>query len=165
MTAGTGSRLTLTAAAKLWGKSRQTLYNDQKAGKLSFGHDEQGTVYVEASELRRAYGEPPSRLDASQDSQQDKIGQGAGQDADEASKLALKDIEIRHLQDTVGLLREQIARLSSEVDSLRTELDRTHETHRMTLRVLEHQRPAVSPALASVPLVERLASLWPRKSG
>lgn len=156
MTAGTGSRLTLTAAAKLWGKSRQTLYNDQKAGKLSFGHDEQGAVYVEASELRRAYGEPSSKVDAPKDNQQDEARQGARQDAEETSKLVAltaKDVEIRHLQDTIGLLREQIT-------DLRTELDRTHESHRMTLRVLEHQRPA---APAPVPLMERLAGLLGRK--
>ena len=55
------SRLTLSAAARIWGKSRQTLYTDVKAGRLSIGRDERGAVYVDASEMVRAYGEPSAR--------------------------------------------------------------------------------------------------------
>jgi len=58
------SRLTLSAAARTWGKSRQTLYTDVKAGRMSIGRDERGAVYVDASEMVRAYGEPSARRES-----------------------------------------------------------------------------------------------------
>ena len=61
------SRLTLSAAARTWGKSRQTLYTDLKAGKLSVGRDEGGMVFVDAAEMVRAYGEPALRRDGPPD--------------------------------------------------------------------------------------------------
>ena len=83
------SHLTLSAAARTWGKSRQTLYTDMKAGKLSVGRDERGTVHVDASEMVRAYGEPSARRDGAADE--------TGQAQDETSNAVLKTAEIKHL--------------------------------------------------------------------
>jgi hypothetical protein len=88
------SRLTLSAAARTWGKSRQTLYTDMKAGKLSVGRDERGTVHVDAAEMVRAYGEPSARRDDPADE--------TGQAQDETSDAVLKAVEIKHLQDVVN---------------------------------------------------------------
>ncbi len=142
------SRLTLSAAARTWGKSRQTLYTDMKAGKLSVGRDERGTVHVDAAEMVRAYGEPSGRRDGPADE--------AGQAQDETPDAILKIIEIKHLEDVVALLREQVATLRTELDRAHQDKERQAETHRQVLRLLEHQRPT--------PLSERLRGLFsPRR--
>jgi hypothetical protein len=121
------SRLTLSAAARLWGKSRQTLYTDAKAGRLSFGHDDQGRPFIDAAEMRRVYGEPLSRPDGA--------GDDAGHPADEASALVSRDREIKRLEDTVAILREQLAQAHKDKAE-------QAETHRAVLQLIEHQRPA-----------------------
>jgi hypothetical protein len=137
------SRLTLSGAARLWGKSRQTLYTDTKAGRLSLGHDDQGRPFIDAAEMRRVYGEPPSRPDGTGDAD----GQPDGQSA-ETSALALKDSEIRRLEDTVALVREQMALLREQNAVLLEQLAQAHkdkavqaEAHRAAFRLIEHQRP------------------------
>ncbi len=79
------SRLTLSAAARIWGKSRQTLYTDMKAGRLSVGRDERDAVYVDAAEMVRAYGEPPARRDGPTDE--------TGQPQNETPDVVRPDVE------------------------------------------------------------------------
>jgi hypothetical protein len=142
------SRLTLSAAARIWGKSRQTLYTDMKAGKLSVGRDERDAAYVDAAEMVRAYGEPPVQRDGPAD--------GTGQAQDETPDIVLKVAEVRHLEHVVALLREQVATLRTELDRAHQDKERQAETHRQVLRLLEHQRPA--------PLTDRLRGLFsPRR--
>jgi hypothetical protein len=142
------SRLTLSAAARTWGKSRQTLYTDMKAGRLSVGRDERDAVFVDAAEMVRVYGEPPARRDGSVEE--------TGQPQDETSVGVLKDAEIRRLEDVVALLREQVATLRTELDRAHQDKERQAETHRQVLRLLEHQRP--------IPLSDRLRELFaPRR--
>jgi hypothetical protein len=142
------SRLTLSAAARTWGKSRQTLYTDMKAGRLSVGRDERDAVYVDAAEMVRVYGEPPARRDGS--------AEETGQAQDETSAAVLKDAEIKRLEDVVALLREQVTTLRTELDRAHQDKERQAETHRQVLRLLEHQRP--------IPLSDRLRGLFsPRR--
>ena len=142
------SRLTLSAAARTWGKSRQTLYTDMKAGRLSIGRDERGMVYVDASEMVRAYGEPSIRRAGPADETE--------QAQDESPKTVLKAAEIKRLEDVVALLREQVATLRTELDRAHQDKERQAETHRQVLRLLEHQRP--------MPLADRLRGLFsPRR--
>ena len=142
------SRLTLSAAARAWGKSRQTLYTDMKAGRLSVGRDERDAVYVDAAEMVRVYGEPLARRD-------DPVDE-TGQAQDETSDAVLKAVEIKHLEDVVALLREQVATLRTELDRAHQDKERQAETHRQVLRLLEHQRPAA--------LADRLRGLFvPRR--
>ncbi len=142
------SRLTLSAAARIWGKSRQTLYTDMKAGKLSVGRDERDAVYVDAAEMVRAYGEPATRRDDSPDE--------TGQAHDKTPETVLQVAEIKHLEDVVALLREQVATLRTELDRAHQDKERQAETHRHVLRLLEYQRPA--------PLADRLRGLFsPRR--
>ena len=138
------SRLTLSAAARAWGKSRQTLYTDVKAGRLSTGRDERGAVYVDASEMVRAYGEPSARREGPVDE--------AEQVQDETPETVLKNAEIKRLEDVVALLREQGGTLRTELDRAHQDKERQAETHRQVLRLLEHQRPAS--------LAERLRGLF-----
>jgi hypothetical protein len=91
------SRLTLSAAARTWGKSRQTLYTDMKAGKLSVGRDERGMVYVDAAEMVRTYGEPATRRDGPPE----ETGQVHG----EAPETVLQATEIKHLQPVLKVPR------------------------------------------------------------
>ncbi len=50
--------LTLSEAARQWGKSRETLYTHNKAGKLSFSAFPNGSPGIDPAEMIRAYGEP-----------------------------------------------------------------------------------------------------------
>ena len=142
------SRLTLSAAARAWGKSRQTLYTDMRAGRLSVGRDERDAVYVDAAEMVRAYGEPPSRRDG--------LAEETGRAQDETPETVLRDAEIKRLEDVAALLREQVATLRTELDRAHQDKERQAETHRQMLRLLEHQRPT--------PLSDRLRGLFsPRR--
>ncbi len=142
------SRLTLSAAARAWGKSRQTLYTDMRAGKLSVGRDERGMVHVDAAEMVRAYGEPLARQAGPADE--------TGQAQDETPDTVLRAAEIKHLEDVIALLREQVATLRTELDRAHQDKERQAETHRQVLRLLEHQRPT--------PLADRLRGLFsPRR--
>jgi hypothetical protein len=138
------SRLTLSAAARTWGKSRQTLYTDVKAGRLPIGRDERGAVYVDASEMVRVYGEPSARRESPVDETE--------QAQDETAETVLKDAEIKRLEDIVALLREQVGTLRTELDRAHQDKERQAETHRQVLRLLEYQRPAS--------LAERLRGLF-----
>jgi hypothetical protein len=142
------SRLTLSAAARMWGKSRQTLYTDMKAGRLSVGRDERDAVYVDAAEMVRVYGEPATRRDGPTDE--------TGQAHDETPETVLNAVSIKHLEDVVALLREQVATLRTELDRAHQDKERQAETQRHVLRLLEYQRPA--------PLADRLRGLFsPRR--
>jgi hypothetical protein len=132
----------------MWGKSRQTLYTDMKAGRLSVGRDERDAVYVDAAEMVRAYGEPSARRDG--------LAEETGQPQDETPETVLKDAEIKRLEEVVALLREQVATLRTELDRAHQDKERQAETHRQMLRLLEHQRP--------MPLSDRLRGLFsPRR--
>ena len=57
------AKLTLIEAARLYGKSRSTLYRHARKGKLSAEKRTRGdrdTYVVDMAELVRAYGEPPA---------------------------------------------------------------------------------------------------------
>ena len=61
---------------------------------------------------------------------------------DETPDIVLKAAEIKHLEQVVALLREQVATLRMELDRAHQDKERQAETHRQVLRLLEHQRPA-----------------------
>jgi len=50
--------LTISAAAKAWHLSRQTLYNKLKDGELSYKKDDKGRRVIDRSEMLRLFGEP-----------------------------------------------------------------------------------------------------------
>ncbi len=58
---GTRMALTISAAARQWRVSRETLYRRQLAGVLSFATTDPPTV--ETSEMRRVFGEPKPKSD------------------------------------------------------------------------------------------------------
>lgn len=49
--------VSISEAARLVGKGRQTLYNHKKQGKLSFDRDQDGNPVIQVAELMRVYGE------------------------------------------------------------------------------------------------------------
>src|SRR3712207_3607596 len=115
-----------------------------KAGRLSVGRDERDAVYVDAAEMVRVYGEPAARRDGPTAE--------TGQAHDETSDTVLNAANIKHLEDVVALLREQVATLRTELDRAHQDKERQAETHRHVLRLLEYQRPA--------PLADRLRGLF-----
>ena len=57
------SIVSISSAARMAGKGRQTLYNHNKAGRLSFTKMEDGSPGVDLSELHRVYGSLKLDLD------------------------------------------------------------------------------------------------------
>lgn len=55
-------KLTITEAAKLYGKQRKTLYRHIDAGRLSCTARGDGHRVIDLSELIRCYGEPPQAV-------------------------------------------------------------------------------------------------------
>jgi len=108
------AKLTLIKAAKVYGKSRTTLYRHVRNGKLSAekrAHGDKDVYVVDLAELVRAYGEPPAR---------DVAGTVAGaapetrpttalqaENAVLKEKLAAAEREVAASGEQVAWLREQ----------------------------------------------------------
>jgi len=90
--------LTLSEAARQWGKSRETLYAHNKAGKLSFSAFPNGNPGIDPAEMIRAYGEPgtaPRRL--RQDRMPSAVQTNAGGEAVLSARL---DAALEMLSET-----------------------------------------------------------------
>jgi len=113
--------VSIAKAAKLVGKSRQSLYSDIDKGRLSVGQDKTGKRQVDTSELMRVYGE----LQSSVDSQVTvKFGQEltANLTTDTGTKIAVLEAENAQL-------KERLADKEKNLEDLRS-----------TVRLLEHKQ-------------------------
>ena len=154
----TPTRLSISKAAKLAGKSRQTLYDDRDNGKLSVGRNDKGQPYIEVAELERVYG----KLDIKTVSTTDKSRQ---------VHTPQKDSQDSALQVEVDTLREQISRidqmhereravLEKQIDDLRSERDEWREQCKVTTRLLEDHREKDAQKAPEKPL-----GFWGRLMG
>lgn len=97
-------QLTITEAAKVYGKQRKTLYRHIKAGRLSCSFRGDGHRVIDLSELIRCYGEPPAPIDAG-DTQ---VTRDAPQ-SDTLTRAMLE--ELQALRKEVEQLRADLRRL------------------------------------------------------
>lgn len=96
------TKISVSEAARLYGKDRKTLYRHINKGRLSAGPVEDGVRLIDMSELIRVYGEPPA-----------SNATGAtppSEDVATPSSQALMD-EILALRKEVQGLRDEIKRL------------------------------------------------------
>ena len=113
-------KVNITQAVKLTGKSRTTLYNHLKSGKLSAEYDDVQNRSIEISELERVYGKLKNTNEL------DSIDNAA------------KNVKFTQLDSSV-LLEQRIQFLQEKVDFLETELERERSRQRIQVDVLQQQ--------------------------
>ena len=134
----TPARLSISKAAKLAGKSRQTLYEDRDNGKLSVHRDSRNKPYIDVAELERVYG----KLDTKTVS---------GKVSKRQMETPQKDTKDSALQAEIDALREQLSRadgtltrerqqFTQQIDDLRTDRDEWREQAKAATRILEDHR-------------------------
>jgi len=115
--------VSVAKAAKLVKKHKQTLYNHNEAGKLSFIRRDDDSMGVEIVELQRVYGKlhvKPDEMPVVKHSPEtDKV----------RSELSERDIEIKYL-------KEAETRLTETVEFLRGEVAKATESKKL----LEHDK-------------------------
>lgn len=150
------SKVSISEAARLTGKSRITLHRHIEKGKLSKEVDGTGRPIIDVSELERVYG----RL------QQPNTPSGAtGKQAVTANASSL-------LQAENVLLREQVTAIETErqrerhqheatIDDLRRRLDVEGEERRKLMALLTDQRrPEPAVIAPEKPAQGRLSRAW-----
>jgi polyhydroxyalkanoate synthesis regulator phasin len=95
-------QLTVSKAARLYGKARSTIHRAIEAGRLSCGFSGDGTRVIDLSELIRIWGEPPKKLPEMQ--QRDVFEMAEAQQA-VAQELAAMRKELMALREEVAQLR------------------------------------------------------------
>jgi len=116
-------RMTISAAARLYGIHRATLHRHIKAGRVSCVFQPDGSRALDLSELIRAYGEPPNAPEAVRQVATPRAtgsatpdatgGATPSPDADPAlspDALALLD-ELRGMREELAALRQEVAEL------------------------------------------------------
>ena len=122
---------TLNKAAKLCGRSKSTLSNAIKNGRLSADKDENGRYSINAAELNRVFPLP------------------APDQKPEPIQNAEKNIENSVLSAQVEAKDQIIRNLEQTCDDLRKRLDAEAEERRNLTRMLTDQRPQSETPLES----------------
>jgi len=125
-------RMTISAAARLYGIHRSTLHRHIKEGRLSCVFEPDGGRALDLSELIRCYGEPPNRPEdvrqvatpgatpsATGGATPDATPPVAGSQALPADLLAQMLEVMRQQSETLNAQREELAALRREVSELR----------------------------------------------
>lgn len=111
-------KMTISAAARLYGIHRSTLHRHIKSGRVTGDHFPDGSPALEFSELRRAYGEPPNapesmRQAATADATPQAPGNATGATAPDTALLA-ELVEINRRQAAqLEALTAKVERLES----------------------------------------------------
>lgn len=131
-------KLTIKQAGKAGWPSRPTLYRAIKNGRLSAEKTPDGRTLIDSAELVRVYGEPVSK--------------GA------APETAAPVVRITELQGEIGVLKERLASLEREKDSL-TEAQKQAQEREQWLRGQLERTQALLPTSGNP------GSLWGRLWG
>ena len=134
----TSTKLSISAAHRLTGKSKTTLRKHMAKGLLSYELDDKGNKRIDASELERVYGI------------KQEAENGKGRDAANSETVSVKSeaaTEVRFLRERVE--REEIERkrerdqLLEQIQDLREALAKSQEGHnRATLLLEDHSSKA-----------------------
>lgn len=113
-------QLTVSKAARLYGKARSTIHRAIEAGRVSCSFSGDGTRVIDLSELIRVWGEPPKKLPEMQ--QRDVFEMAEAQQA-VAQELAAMRKELMALREEVAQLRALPAPKPEERASVETKAD------------------------------------------
>jgi len=131
--------LTLNQAAKAAKKSKATLLDAIRSGRMSAPKDDLGRYQIDPAELFRVY--PPDRSESGHENH--------GRPPEETSETSA-------LRVTVDHLRELIRQIESERDDLRTRLSQSEEERRTTQAKLT----AILTDQSAKPVIEPAAGFW-----
>lgn len=145
------SKVTVSQAAKLTGKSRETINKDTKSGKLSFSHNARNHKVIDIAELERVYPLTQSLDDLKQTSTAVSASPQAS-DSDASTELATLRERLAASQQTNELLsaeRERERRqLESEIENLRSSLEKAQEQHSKALLLITDQSKSTKDRVA-----------------
>lgn len=156
--------LSISAAARQWGKSRQTLYGDNKAGRLSFSKDTNGSPVVDSSEMLRLYGEPkPSKTEPPTASEGNRR---QAEDSTEKDRR-IADLEDRLAEALTWLERERadLARALADKDRMAEDLRLALQANASQVKLLTDQRattPQPQPAPVYAPTPQPIPAYAPQ---
>ena len=119
--------VSISQAAKMVRKGRQTLYNHNEKGKLSFTKTEDGKPGVDTSELQRVYGKLHVRVDS--ETGQDSVKQDTS-----------RQVETPEIDSMDKGLKAELQRISEQLDSEKTERRREREQLEDQIADLRQQR-------------------------
>ena len=140
--------VSISEAARLVGKGRQTLYNHKKQGKLSFEKDRDGSPVVQVAELMRVYGElklpKPNEVETDKDTvkessaSQQETGKGnSSRQLDMLRKLISTQKELSMLKQSQEREREI---QEERIQDLKSQVNDWKEQARSTTHLLEYQQ-------------------------
>ncbi|WP_081195756.1 hypothetical protein [Halomonas sp. BC1] len=132
-------QLTVSKAARLYGKARSTIHRAIEAGRLSCSFSGDGTRIIDLTELIRVWGEPPRKLPEMQ--QRDVFEMAEAQQA-VAQELAAMRRELMALREEVAQLRAlpappQEAKASGEAEAAAPD---PHGFHAMIKAIRESEK-------------------------
>lgn len=128
--------ISISAAAKEWGVTRQTIYNRIKDGELSSKKDDKGKRKIEHSEMVRVFGEP---------------GQLKKTSKLERTKTSIEEELIFTLKEQLAIANRRIDQLEQTIkDKDDKILDLLRELQGDFSRFLEH-KPESRPEVIALP--------------
>ncbi|RUR32740.1 hypothetical protein ELY33_05000 [Vreelandella andesensis] len=128
-------RLTISAAARLYGIHRATLHRHIKAGRLSYVFQPDGSRALDLSELIRCYGEPLNqpecvRQDATGDATPHATGNATPHDSQLLDEMRKQTAVIERMAERIERLEAALLRLPAPAEP--TPPADTHETEPTT---------------------------------
>ena len=126
-------KLNITEAAKLYGKSRSTLYKQNKSGVLSFSTGDDGRPRVDLSEMIRVYGPVPEEYT------QENVS--THYDTNEKQAIEALSETIRRQDKQITQAEEREAWLRERLEQSQRQLDRAQQQ----IQLLTHQSTPESP--------------------
>ena len=161
----TPTRLSVSDAAKAAGIGRSTINKHIAEGKISKGKDESGRVYVDVSELVRAY--PTMDMNRLSETVSEIVSDGQHETLEKATLDTDLQLEVVALRERLEAANQRLERetklLLETVDDLRRRLDAEAEERRRLTMMLTDQRPKQPEAMPAPPQEaqeSRLTRAW-----
>ena len=132
------TRVSVSEAAKLTGKSRETINKATQSGKLSFTRGENKRKEIDVAELERVY-KLRRTLDDLHDTKAD-VKRRQGSSASDAEALSARLEGAERLLETIQGERDRERRqLEAEIETLRSSLEKMQDQHGRALLLITDQ--------------------------
>ena len=138
-------KYTVIEAAKIAGISRQTIYRHIEKKPISTEKDDEGNLFIEASELLRVYGDKLNfdvTNNKSNSNKNNPVLQAVTTN-DSSSDIKVTEEKLNSANKQIEMLESQIRRereiLEEQVETLRTVLEKSQETQSKTVALLENK--------------------------
>jgi hypothetical protein len=126
-------KISISQAAKTWGKSRQTIYNHLKSGELSSSQDSNGNTQIDTSELIRVFGEAPTKPTKAKQKQ----AANNSEVLELRHQLEIERIRREHAESRAELLLEQKTSLEGQIERIQGQQQKALETFGESIKLLK----------------------------